>query len=79
MCNMRIWHEADEMRDEPNKTERVPVMMSLNELSEIDDVRFERRLHSRSETIRFLVKKGIETISSRSANNADMLVAGSES
>jgi metal-responsive CopG/Arc/MetJ family transcriptional regulator len=54
-------------------------MMSPDELSEIDDVRFERRLHSRSETIRFLVKKGIETISGRLVDNADMLGAGSES
>ena len=53
------------------KTERIPVMMSPNDVRDIENVRFERRIKSRSETIRFLVRKGIEAISESDFNNDD--------
>jgi hypothetical protein len=41
------------------KTERVPVLMSADELRAVDDWRFEHRIGSRGEAIRSLVRHGI--------------------
>lgn len=42
------------------RTERVQLLMSTDELRRIDDARFSLRIGTRSETIRRLVKKGLE-------------------
>ena len=42
------------------KTERCQLMLSQQELREIEDLRFSRRIPTRSEAIRILLKKGME-------------------
>ncbi len=41
------------------RTERVPIMMTKDEVAELDDWRFANRIDSRSEAIRKLVKAGV--------------------
>jgi metal-responsive CopG/Arc/MetJ family transcriptional regulator len=48
------------LNPEPKKDKRVPVMMTAAELKAIDDWRFTRRIHSRSEAIRQLVALGLK-------------------
>jgi hypothetical protein len=42
------------------RTERVQLLMSAEELKGVDDARFDLRIGTRSETIRQLLKKGLE-------------------
>jgi metal-responsive CopG/Arc/MetJ family transcriptional regulator len=41
------------------KTERVQLLMSPDELKGVDDARFDLRIGTRSETIRRLLRKGL--------------------
>ena len=42
------------------RTERVQLLMTAEELKGVDDARFDLRIGTRSETIRQLLKKGLE-------------------
>ena len=44
------------------KTERIQLLVSEEELRSIDDVRFEKRIPSRAEAVRMLVRKGMEAV-----------------
>ncbi len=49
------------MTDSPEpKDKRVPLVMTASELKEIDDWSFARRIRSRSEAIRRLIKLGLK-------------------
>lgn len=47
-------------RMETKKTERVGLVLSAEELEQIDDWRFDSRIGSRSEAIRRLIQAGLE-------------------
>ena len=44
----------------PKRTEKIQIMLDDDELSAIDDWRFERRLPSRAAAIRELIRRGLE-------------------
>lgn len=48
------------MSDEEKKTERLALVMTPSELEAVDDWSFARRIRSRSEAIRQLIKLGLE-------------------
>ena len=47
------------------KTQRVTIMMSPTELSEIDEWSFDQRIRSRGEAIRQLIELGLEAAKER--------------
>lgn len=49
---------------EGRKRKPLTLLLSPSEIEEIDDVRFTTRQRSRAETIRFLLKKGLEAVAS---------------
>lgn len=50
------------------RTERVPIMMSKEEVEALDDWRFANRVNGRSEAIRRLVQIGLQTESKAPAD-----------
>lgn len=50
------------MEGTERKTERFPVMFERTLLSEIDDFLFENRIRTRAEAVRFLIRRGLESV-----------------
>jgi metal-responsive CopG/Arc/MetJ family transcriptional regulator len=46
---------------DPNRIERLQIMLTQEELSALDDWRFERRMPSRAAAVRELLKRGLAT------------------
>ncbi|MFH1558514.1 MAG: hypothetical protein ABII76_27250 [Pseudomonadota bacterium] len=49
-------------REGPARERRVTVMMTDAEVLEVDDARYALRKPTQAETIRFLIKKGLEVV-----------------
>ena len=47
------------MPDRPKRTEKLQLMLDIEELEAIDDWRFENRLPSRAAAIRELIRRGL--------------------
>ena len=45
--------------DEPERTERIQVPLSTDELAAIDDFRFENRMSNRAAAVRELIRRGL--------------------
>jgi hypothetical protein len=45
---------------EPKKDQRIPIMMTAEEVKAVDDWRFERRISSRGEAIRQLIAMSLK-------------------
>ncbi len=58
---------------DPNRAERLQIMLTLDEVAALDDWRFSRRMPSRAAAIRELLKRGL------AAAGFDVAEAGSKS
>jgi hypothetical protein len=45
--------------DQPERTERLQVLLSVNELATIDEFRFENRMPNRAAAVRELLRRGL--------------------
>ena len=50
------------------KTERVPIMFDADLLSKVDEFSFRNRIRTRAETVRQLIKKGMEIEETKKAD-----------
>ncbi|WP_454914963.1 hypothetical protein [Xanthobacter sediminis] len=50
----------------PAREKRVTVMMTDDEVREVEDARYALRKPTQAETIRFLIKKGLEAVANAS-------------
>ena len=50
---------AVDMQEKDKKNNTIPLLLSDNEVKEIDDWRFKQHIGSRNEAIRQLIKKGL--------------------
>lgn len=51
-----------EARAGPAREKRVTIMMTEAEVAQVEDARYAHRKPTQSETIRFLIKKGLEAV-----------------
>jgi hypothetical protein len=55
----------------PKRTERLQVMLSEDEITLIDDFRFQKRIPSRAAAIRELLRRGLSTFARESRRRGD--------
>lgn len=58
------------MATDPKKTERIGLVLSVEELKEIDDWSWDQRIRSRSEAIRRLIRVGLDAVQSKQSPEA---------